>query len=198
MGAVGSRLCCCSCPTLSSYPFPLLILSPIHQTSGKRAIRLVGKQVDNLRSPSSPSPSSPQMGASSEVDEEEEGNEDINMNGNDDDDEEGDFYLNTHMHVKSKSNKVHSTTSFTPSPKFFLNKHSNKVMSLVSFQHLGQTVLVSASLDGTIRAWTLNTAYRSKEHSKQQSPMECSISIIGELPYPALPPAPSHPSPCCC
>jgi len=173
---------------------PLLILSPIHQTSGKRAIRLVGKQVDNLRSPSpsSSSPSSsPQMGASSEVDdaEEEEGNEDINGDADDDDDEEGDFYLNTHMHVKSKSGAVHSTTSFTPSPKFFLNKHSNKVMSLVSFQHLGQTVLVSASLDGTIRAWTLNTAYRPKDHSKQQSPMECSISIIGELLYPFLPPA---------
>jgi len=59
-------------------------------TSGKRAIRLVGKQVDNLRSPSpsSSSPSSsPQMGASSEMDdaEEEEGNEDINGDGDDDD-----------------------------------------------------------------------------------------------------------------
>lgn len=173
---------------------PILILSPpIHQTSGKRAIRLVGKQVDNLRSPSpsSSSPSSsPQMGASSEMDDaEEEGDEDINGDGDDDDGKEGDFYLNTHMHVKSKSGAVHSTTSFTPSPKFFLNKHSSKVMSLVSFQHLGQTVLVSASLDGTIRAWTLNTAYRPKEHSKQQSPMECSISIIGELLYPFLPPA---------
>jgi len=128
------------------------------------------------------------MGASSEMDdaEEEEGNGGINGDGDDDDDEEGDFYLNTHMHVKSKSGAVHSTTSFTPSPKFFLNKHSSKVMSLVSFQHLGQTVLVSASLDGTIRAWTLNTAYRPKEHSKQQSPMECSISIIGELLYPTL------------
>lgn len=158
------------------------------QTSGKRAIRLVGKVVDNLRSSSSSSSSSPQGGASSsEVDDDAIGNEGMHVDGDDDDDEEGDFYLNTHMHVKSKSGKVHSTTSITQSPKFFLNKHSNKVMSLVSFQHLGQTVLVSASLDGTIRAWTLNTAYRPKEHTKQQSPMECSISIIGELLYHTLP-----------
>lgn len=122
------------------------------------------------------------------MDEEEEvGNEGINVEGDDDDDEEGDFYLNTHMHVKSKSGKVHSTTSFTQSPKFFLSKHSNKVMSLASFQYLDQTVLVSASLDGTIRAWTLNQAYRPKDHSKQQSPMECSVTIIGELSYPTLP-----------
>ena len=82
------------------------------------------------------------------------------------------------MHVKNKSGKVHSQTKFEVSPKFFFGKHSNKVMSMVVFEHDGETVLVSASLDGTIRAWTLNKAFRPKEH--KQSVMDCTVSIIGE------------------